>query len=547
MKKSNFSSCTFLDSPDRALNFEGTTWEDVIFKECIFGSKDIASTIAFTHTSFQGVVFDGCTFRTAANILFENFSFSNVEFRNCTFYSETMASLGYILGLTINGSRFLASPEKTGRDEEGNLKFSQVTANRLIIQNSVSEGEIRFQDSAIRDLDIHDCKIGRVACHEEIIKGREAEKTTQLNQTMVYNVSLSDGMYCDQTEFRGLQLQEVKVRNTLDLCKSNIENLAVINVTSLSNETCSEFALCSAEIRGQIIITNVTTTKTTIAKSTFYDAIHLEKFSVLNTDFDLTDTIFSQEKINDECCTESCLSHGCKCDVSLEPLFCPRGNSTVNVNVKDSCFPAMSTVSVVDDSSRIVKTRMRDLRHGHRVLHQRDASATDVYFFGHKTQKQALYKVFTTYAADARPGRERHTLTISPGHLLPVKGRGVLPAREVQTGDALITEEGHDAVVTKVGHEVRQGMYAPTTLSGLLAVDGIRVSCYTEVVPAWLAHVVLAPLRALYGMGGGARKLVGRFNVLHDTSHAWLMDFANWKAFNLLCIVTTLEGKCRLM
>lgn len=527
VKNSTFSSCTFADTPERKMNFNGTTWKDVIFKDCDFGNEDMRSAIEFTHTSFQGVLFDGCVFHKEASVLFENFVLENTEFRNCTFYSDTSASLGFIRSLTIDESRFLASPDGTVREGNGSLTFSEVTVDRLSFQDSFSEASIRFQDATVENLGIQDSEIGSLACHEEIIAGRDAERKSELDETMIFNVSMSDGMYCDQTTFSGLHLEDVRVRNTLNLCKTDIENLVVIDVTSLSNETCSEFALCSAEIRGEEL-GNVTTSKITFAQTVFSEAMLLQDFSVLTTTADLTDTIFSQERINNECCTESCLSRGCKCDVSLEPLFCPAGNSSVNVNVKDSCFPADSTVSAVNGFGRIEKTTMRDLRHGHRVLHSHDAPASEVFFFGHRTQQPALYKVFKTLVSGVKSRTETRTLAISPGHLLPVIGRGVIPARDVQIGDALVTEEGDKAIVAEVTNEIRQGMYAPTTLRGELAVDGIQVSCYTDIVPSWFAHVALAPVRAIYGLGGHASILVTKFNIFHDTSFSWVAELVKY-------------------
>lgn len=423
----------------------------------------------------------------------------------------------------IEESKFLSSPNGIILDGDGSVTFSEVTVNRLSFQDSISQSTIRFQDAVVQNFDIQDSEIGSLACHEEVIAKKDATRKTELNETMIFNVSMSNGMYCDQTTFNGLHLEGIRVRDRIDLCQGDIENLVAIEVTSLSNQTSSEFALCSTEVRGKLIA-DITTSKITFARTIFSEPMKLEGFSVMNTSTDLTDTVFSQERINNECCTVSCLSQGCKCDIPLEPLFCPRGNSSVNVNVKDSCFPADSTVSVVNSHGRIDKKRMQDLQHGDLVMHANDAPPTDIFFFGHRTEQYAHYRIFETIVTDAQLGEDIRTLAISKGHLLPVIGRGVIPAREIKIGDALVTVEGGQAIVAKAKDQILRGMYAPTSLSGELAVNGIRVSCYTDIVPSWLAHVTLAPLRGMYRLGGSAVALVMSFDLLHEKSFAWLVE-----------------------
>lgn len=522
VRNSNFTACVFADRPKRGQNYQYTTWMNVIFKDSIFQSFDeLSDQIKFEHTYFEDVLFENCTFDTSANVLFSNFAFSRVEFRNCTFHSELVAKLGTIQNLRFWGCMFGPRHGKVNNNGEGSVRLSQVSVDRLSIESSVSKGELRIQQSSVASLNMFDAELESFVCHEATIGNREPELTSELNDTMMRKVSFTDGMYCDHTRFRGLEMHNIAIRNAIDFQNSKLDRVAILNVTSLSNETCSTFDMSYAEMGGDRL-SNINTTKGTFQETVFSDAVLFDGFSILETHFTLNDTVFSTEQINNECCTESCVSRGCKCDVSITPLFCPVGDSSVNVNVKGSCFPAAATVSVVRNSGQIVRTIMQDLQHGQRVLHTRDSSATDVFFFGHRSRKFGLYVVVTSYANKGPLGREKYSLSISPEHLVPVAGRGLIPARRVQLGDALYTEDGNQAVVKRIENKFLEGMYAPTTLKGELAVNGIQVSCYTEIVPAWLAHAALIPLRAFYGLGVGARVLLERADLLHEKSFATL-------------------------
>lgn len=520
VRDSNFTSCVFADRPNIGQNYQHTTWMNVIFKNSIFRSFDESSDrIKFEQTYFENVLFENCTFDTSADILFSNFAFSRVEFHNCTFHSEVVAELGTIQNLRFWGCTFGPKHGKASNNGEGNIKLSQVSVDRLSIESSVSKGEFRIQQSSVASLDMFNAELEIFVCHEATIDNREPELKSELEDTMLRRVTFTDGMYCDHTRFRGLEMHNTAVRNAIDLRESKIDRIAILNVSSLSDETCSQFDLSDAEVRGDRL-SNIDTTKGTFENTVFSDAILLDGFSILETNFVLDDTVFSTEMINDECCTKSCISRGCKCDVSVTPLFCPVGDSSVNINVKGSCFPAAATVSVVKDSGQAVQTTMQDLQHGEQVLHTRYSPATDVFFFGHRSQRFALYVVLTSYANRALAGREKYSLAISPDHLIPVAERGLIPARHVRLGEALYTEYGDQAVVERIENRFLLGMYAPTTLKGELAVNGIQVSCYTEIVPAWLAHAALIPLRAFYRLGACARVLLERVDLFHEKSFA---------------------------
>ena len=92
------------------------------------------------------------------------------------------------------------------------------------------------------------------------------------------------------------------------------------------------------------------------------------------------------------------------------------------------------------------------------------------------------------------------TLAITPNHFLYVNGE-LREARFVSAGDNLTLASGEQDTVLSVGRVQKDGIFNPHTLSGDIVVDGVLTSTYTAAFSPTLAHVVLAPLRALYRAG----------------------------------------------
>lgn len=518
IRNTNFTQCTFEDTPSARQNYYGATWENVLFKYCTFRNSP---EIKFDETLLQKVVFDSCTFEATADIHFSKFRFSNVEFRNCTFLSRMSNSLGTIRRLVISNSTFGSTNAARQAIGDGNLSFSQMTISRFILQGSISNSEFRMQQSSVEDIQVLNSTLSSFHCHEKVIGGNKVVKPTQLNDTIMIRASFSDGLYWDNCEIRGLEMQKAKVWNTLDLSSSTIERLALVNVSSLFNSTNSRLDLSSANVRGDLL-RGIETETVSYVNANFSSGIEFDNFSIANTNVDLTGTVFSTERVNSECCVQSCPAKKCLCDVPVIPIGnCSAGNSAVNVNMEDSCFPGDAVVSVVKLSGGARETEMRELRHGDLVLHSSELDATAVYFFGHKDGSQrALFRVLTIRCITQCRSSE---LAISRNHLLPVQNRGLVPAGSVSVGDLLFGADGRSRVVTKVRQEVRSGIYAPATVDGLLSVNGVIVSCYTSVIPARVAHAALTPLRGMFAVGGAVSSLVGKFDLLHKRSPAPLV------------------------
>jgi len=162
---------------------------------------------------------------------------------------------------------------------------------------------------------------------------------------------------------------------------------------------------------------------------------------------------------------------------------------------ESACFPASATVDAGDRGA----VRMADLRVGDAVASAAPGGApTDVFLFTHADAAAVHAFVVLTTRGGRRP------LVVSPGHYVFLAGGRTVAARTVRVGDALVlAATGAAAPVTGVGRVTARGLYNPQTLSGDLAVDGYAVSTWTTAVAPAVASAALAPVRAVYGVGGG--------------------------------------------
>ena len=126
------------------------------------------------------------------------------------------------------------------------------------------------------------------------------------------------------------------------------------------------------------------------------------------------------------------------------------------------CFSSETTVHVQDKG----EVPMRELRVGDDVM-TRDGRYEKVYSFGHRhpTLRASFVQLFTNQTTKPLEMSGEHMLFL-------VDGRAV-PAAAVRVGDTIRALDAFQQVtVTKISTVVRNGVYAPFTPSGSIAVNG---------------------------------------------------------------------------
>lgn len=176
----------------------------------------------------------------------------------------------------------------------------------------------------------------------------------------------------------------------------------------------------------------------------------------------------------------------------LEDVGVPE--STEEEEIEDEnevgCFPGSAKVEVMGKV-----TEMRDLKVGDKV-HVRDGKGCEVVLFTHrKTGKRKYIRIATAMG---------HVIRLSAGHLMyggeeRKEGEyGLVAAADVQIGWKVVTGNGSQVAVTEVDKVVEEGLYNPHTACGDIEVDGLSVSCYTEVIAVGAAHALLMPYRVAF-------------------------------------------------
>ncbi|KAI8517673.1 gTPase, IMAP member 8 [Branchiostoma belcheri] len=175
------------------------------------------------------------------------------------------------------------------------------------------------------------------------------------------------------------------------------------------------------------------------------------------------------------------------------------------------CFPALSTV-MAPNGEHIT---MECLQVGKTVVvpSQKVAksSVDEVFLFSHANPQ--TYASFLSIQTESSK-----CIDISEGHfmyILDPKGTGpvLTLAKDVRVGDSVYVVVNANLPpvldkVVKVERVLLRGLYCPHTLSGTLIVNGVCVSTYTEMLPPYLAHPLLLPVRCLYRMVPGVSKVL---------------------------------------
>lgn len=169
-----------------------------------------------------------------------------------------------------------------------------------------------------------------------------------------------------------------------------------------------------------------------------------------------------------------------------------------------TCFPGESYLELQNGNM----IPMSQLKLGD-VVKTGHGTYSPVFAFTHKIVggSRQFIRIWTTSG---------HSISATSGHFIYASG-ALKAAGAVRQGDVLTLGNGKYSTVTAVEVVSLGGLYNPQTLHGDIVVDGVLSSTYTMSVEPTLAHLALAPLRALYQTSGvSTRMFETGFDVLRQ-------------------------------
>eukprot|EP00177_Eucheuma_denticulatum_P000732 GFKZ01001314.1.p1 GENE.GFKZ01001314.1~~GFKZ01001314.1.p1 ORF type:complete len:591 (-),score=66.26 GFKZ01001314.1:234-2006(-) len=500
-----FNNCSFTNTIERTNTFTESNWNDVTFKDCTFGSYT-ENPLIFDKIVMTNVLFDGCVFKNSVNLNFTEFLLNNVTFSNVLFEGDTNFELGQMNDITFHNSQFKHSNAAETASGNDALRFRQVTAREVIFTDNNIVNPVRVEGVAAADWSFNDTSVNEFWCHSEPNKQGDVKFFSSFNDTAFHQVTFRDNFRCDLTTWKGLLMANVTFERNADFKNSDILDIYwdEVEMNSPSSEAVT-LDFTKTRIKRDILW-NTTIGGAALFTEAVIETVFISNFVATKPNF--VDTVFTnQEFIDGICCSSTCVTLGCKCNVSEPSGQCPSARAGVNTSVFATCFPADATVSRHDG----LIVRMEDLALAEKIA-VGGGEHSDVFFFGHRNSEE-----LSDYVSIKHTGSDTR-LRISPGHYLYVDGK-LRTARSVRAGNRLRDVDGKDTLfVTEVAGERLRGAYAPTSMHGDLVVDGVVVSSYTDVMHPGLAHKLLHPLRLLYRYGFDS--IVSRMTMLHERSFA---------------------------
>lgn len=544
IRRTNFTSCTFRDTEAHTQNFNGSTWENVIFHGCRFtsGVGEIVSQIMFEHVSFFKVKFINCTFDASADVVFSQFAFHLVTFRACHFKGRLIFQLGELWRVAYHHSSFGTNETRTSLTERhpGDMIFSKMTLKQIqFYDNDGGTNELVISAADVTEVEISRTTMSALRCHRLDTTDADALKQCMredecselgpalFKDLLIFNSTFKNGIYCEGATFSRLQMRRLVVQNAINFSNAQIDDILVEDVKPIDDNVTSDFSLESATLRNGRKLAHINTTNVTYAETSFMDAINFIGLNFSSSSLNVAKAIFSQELIGNECCTIGCFLRGCYCNLTESmTIFCPQGNASVSLQAqKTSCFPASASLWVREDpDTEVRRVRMGEVRIGDIAVGRGGRSSGSVFFFGHR---DSISKAKYVTLVAREHNNTLRSIRLSPGHLLPVWHKGNIEARHVQLGDWVYTVDGR-ATVIDIGMTVEYGMYAPVTMSGEMIVDGVVVSCFTSIVNERVATALLAPLRWVFVKCGPiGQDIVARADFLHERSAAGFVEMVD--------------------
>lgn len=501
-----FDKCTFTNQASSPNNFTLASWNNVEFNDCKFGSVDqYGPQIVFDRTAMNNVVFSNCEFDHSIDLVFSEFAFNNVTFDNCVFRGDTLFTLGQINTASIIDSRARHSDVATTRSGNDSFSFRLMTINDLVTTGSHFITPVRFEGVNGRDITFNDTISNIFTCHSAPDPEGNYLYRSSFNDSSFNEVRFHDQFLCDQTVFRGLLMTNVTFLEYADFSGSAITDIYWDGISqNTTTGDCHELNFTSTRVENKVFA-NVTIDCVANFEASSFEQVFVRNFFARRPIF--KDAVFSgQEYIDSQCCSTACVPLGCLCNVTETSGNCPIGARSVNLTASNTfdCFPARSTLSLADGRTRA----MHQLRLDDEV-HVGEGEHSPIFFFGHRDRFAVSKFMRIEHDGESSP------LRVSPGHYVYVDN-ALAPASAARVGSRLRGAHGRPLVVTGVSTEWAQGLYAPTSLHGDLAVDGVIVSSYTQAVHPGVAHTLLHPLRALYRLG--LQRLVAQFRLFEQRS-----------------------------
>ncbi|CAF1014817.1 unnamed protein product [Adineta ricciae] len=173
-----------------------------------------------------------------------------------------------------------------------------------------------------------------------------------------------------------------------------------------------------------------------------------------------------------------------------------KGASASSTDVSVGCFSGDSSVLLVNGGQKSIG----HLRTGDRLLavdHFNISSSEMFLMLDKETSKIVMFYTFTTAS--------NHQISLTGLHLMPIASSNekllYIAARDIQLGDQFyvsINNRLETSPIVNITNELKQGYFAPLTMTGTILVNNIYASCFASVTNHELAQMFMAPFRWYY-------------------------------------------------
>eukprot|EP00184_Porphyridium_aerugineum_P001795 CAMPEP_0184699186 /NCGR_PEP_ID=MMETSP0313-20130426/5543_1 /TAXON_ID=2792 /ORGANISM="Porphyridium aerugineum, Strain SAG 1380-2" /LENGTH=1093 /DNA_ID=CAMNT_0027158233 /DNA_START=275 /DNA_END=3556 /DNA_ORIENTATION=- len=489
----------------------------------------------FTATNFQNSKFNNVGFDSVS---LERANLRNTEIFNLSFFDGVFAKNASYTGAKITNVEFLGSNlENTdwdGTEFRGSMLFSGVNLSNSKFENVEVYDSFILQDSYLPYTSLRRMSRGGSATIQMVnldafgMNGDEMSVVSSQWTNGNLDNSTFVGSNFIQASFNGVTFQFCNFLNA-QFAEVNMTDSSFLS-SNMSNIDFSDSVLLRTSLRDTDLqgasFNAANLTSVNFIRANLIDSQFLGAYIDPNCQF--TGANCTGIKLDDnQQCEDFCAQRQCYCaptplpsvtatpsqgpftetpsvtpnpsnpTTSPKPSFSPTpSGATPEPSVvplpNAPCFPAYATVRL--ESGKEV--RMDDLVVGTKIQVPGKSSGkvalSEVYLFGHR-----LFERYAEYVVIRLDNGK--SLSVSPNHYVYVDGGKQLRlASRVEVGDALLLDNGQNALVLGAERRLEKGVFNPHTLHGDMFVDGVKVSSYTSAVPPVMGHILLAPVRAMY-------------------------------------------------